>query len=877
MTRARALRVLLRLYPRAFRERFGAAIEQAYRDRPSAAALVDVALNAVLVRFSREGGDSMHWSSVAVDVRFAARTFARNPVFTALAVAALTLGIGANTAIFTIVNAVLIRPLPYGDPAGLVMVWSSNGLEHRDRDAVAPLDFLDYRKATAFADVQAAYGFLAGVPLTSASGTDQMLVTAVTPGMFALLGRSPILGRTFAAAEPQTSIVVSHGFWQRRLGGDPAVVGRVVTLENQPYTIVGVMPADFVFPYKTMLGPSGMARSYDVDGWLALTFVTAESRATGLATLTRGAHFLSIVGRLRPGATVAEADGQVRGIAAQLAAAYPASNRGVGATVVPLHEQAVGAMRPALALLLGGVGFVLLMACVNLANLLLARTSTRQREMAIRTALGASRARLVRQTLVEAMLLSLAGGLLALAAVRWSIGGLVALAPGDMPRLGDIHADATVLAFTFGLSVLTGLAIGLVPALAGTRPHVQANLKDGGRGLTAGRGQRRLRALLVGGEVALALVLTLGAGLLLRSFLAVLAVDPGFRPDHLLTLQIAIPAAYRTPEQQRTLYADLFTRLEALPGVVSVGGTTRLPLGSTNVSTKVDVEGRARPPGEWPEVEFRRAMRGYFAAMEIPLLRGRSFTDADGPSSPRVAIVNERMARRLFPGEDPIGRRIRFGSASAPWVTIVGVAGDVRHSGLEEEPAPELYIWYLQTPPVNPFLVLRASGDAGALSAAVRSTVQAVDRNIAVYDIRTMAQVRADSMAERRFVLLLVGAFGVLALTMAAVGVYGVMALAVSERTAEIGLRLALGATPATVLGSVLREGLALSGAGIAAGFVIAVLVARAMASQLYGIGPSDGVTLAAVPALLLAIALVACLVPAWRAMRLNPVDALRE
>ena len=891
MTLAAAYRGLLRAYPREFRERFGAEMERALRDRYRAArrrgplavaALaartpVDVLANAAALRLSQRESTAMNWQSMSMDVRYACRMFARNPIFTLLAVAALTLGIGANSAIFTIVNGVLLRPLPYETPDRLVMVWSTNAVEHRDHDAVAPLDFLDFRNASAFADLQTTYSFIVGASLQTAAGVDQIVATAVTPGMFEMLGRRPLIGRTLTDAEVQTAVVISHGFWQRRLGGDPNVIGRVLTISSQPRTVVGIMPPDFVFPYKTMLGPSGFTRSFDVDAWLPLQFVTTNSRATGVATLSRSARFMSVVGRLRPGVTVQQADAEVRGIASQLAATYPETNRVVSSVVVPLHEQAVGGMRPALSLLLGGVGFVLLMACVNLANLLLARSSARQREMAVRSALGAARGRLVRQTLVETLLLSCAGGVLALLAVRWSMSALLALAPGDMPRLGEVRADFPVLAFTFALSVITGLAIGLVPGLAASRPAVQTTLKDAGRGTTAGRGQRRLRAALVVAEVALAVVLTLGAGLLLRSFMSVLAIDPGFKPDHLLTLQILLPNAYQTPDRQRALYSDLFTRIEAIPGVTSAGGTTRLPLGSTNVSTTVDVEGHALPPGEWPEVEFRRAMRNYFTAMGIPILRGRGFTDQDGPNAPPVVVVNERAAHRLLPGADPIGRRVRFGSATSPWVTIVGVVGDIRHSALEADPSPEVYTWYLQNPPANPFLVVRSTTDAALLTPAVRDVVQAVDKNIAAYDIRPMAQVRSQSVAQRRFVLLLVGAFGVLALVMAAVGVYGVMALVVSERTAEIGIRVALGAAPGDVLRSVVAEGLVLAGTGIAAGLAGALAIVPLLSAQLYGIGAFDPPTLVTVPAVLLLVAFAACLVPARKAMLVDPVDALRS
>ena len=891
-----AYRVLLRVYPAAFRERFGSGMTQAFADRYRAAqalgtaALIrflfrtvsDVLVNATLVRFQQKDRTAMNWQSIGSDIRYAGRMFARNPIFTALAVAALALGIGANTAIFTIVNGVLLKPLPYGGEQDLVMVWSTNSVERRDRDTVAPLDFLDYKKAGAFADMQATYSFVVGAALRTAAGTEQIAATAVTPGMFEMLGRQPALGRTFTAQELQTAVIVSNGFWRTRLGGDPNVLGKVLTIQDHPRTIVGVMPADFVFPYKSMLGPSGFLRSADVEAWLPMAFVDNNNRATGDATLTRSARFLSVVGRLKPGATVAQANAELSGIAQQLAATYPESNRVVSANVVPLHEQAVGALRPALVLLLGGVGFVLLIACVNLANLLLARSSARGREMAIRSALGAGRRRLIVQTLVETVMLSCLGGAVAIAVVGWSMSALLTLAPGDMPRIGEVRPDATVLLFTFALSLVTGLAIGIVPALAASKPELQSTLKSSGRGTTTGRGQRRLRSSLVVAEVGLAVVLTLGAGLLLRSFLSVLAIDPGFRADNLLTLQIALPNSYQTADQRRALYATLFSRLDALPGVIASGGTTRLPLGSTNVTTKIGVEGRSLPPGEWPEVEFRRAVHDYFKAMGIPLLRGREFTATDGPTAPPVIVINQTMARQLFANEDPVGRRVQIGSPGSamsptPWSTIVGVIGDVRHSGLEAPPSPEMYMPGLQGPPSNPFIVVRTAADPATLAATVRAEVQAVDKTIAAYDIRPMSQVRSEAVSQRRFVLLLVAAFGALALLMAAVGVYGVMALIVSERTAEIGIRLALGAQPGAVLRTVVVQGVTLAAMGVVAGLAIATAFMPLVRTQLYGIRPLDPPTLLGVPAILIAIAALACFLPARRAMAIDPVDALRN
>ena len=886
----RVYRLLLRAYPREFRDRFEHGMRQVFRDRYRASAergplhaatclartLMDVATNAAAVRFHRKNRTPMNWRSLGSDARYALRIFFRNPVFTALAVMALALGIGANAAIFTIVNGVLLKPLPYADPSGLVMVWSTNTAEQRDRDVVAPLDFLDYRKAGAFADMHAAYSFIIGASLNTAAGARQIVTTAVTPGTFEMLGRSPALGRTFTPADVQSAVIVSHGFWRSHFGSDPGALGQVLTIAGRPRTVVGVMPLDFVFPYKTMLGPSGFSRSQDVEAWLPLEFVSTDSRVTGEAALTRSARFLSVVGRLKPNTTVVQANAELSGIARQLAASHPDSNRVVGASVVALHEQAVGSMRPALALLLGGVGFVLLMACVNLANLLLARSSVRQREMAVRSALGAARRRLIAQTLVETTLLACMGGLVAIVTVNASMNAILALAPADMPRLGEVRADVTVLAFTFLLSLATGVAIGIVPALAASRPELQTALRTSGRGATTARGQRRLRSGLVVAEVALAVVLTLGAGLLLRSFLSVLAVDPGFRPDRLLTLQIALPQKYQTPAHRLALYSDLFARLEAVPGVLSAGGTTRLPLGSTNVTTRIGVEGTDRPVGEWPEVEFRRAMHDYFETMGIPVLRGRSLNETDKAGAPPVVVINQTMARELFPNTEPVGKRIRMG-VTAPWSTVVGVIGDVRHSGLESPPAPEMYTSYLQGPPTNPFIVIRTSGDPSALAATVRGELRALDKGIAAYDVRPMAQVRSESVGQRRFVLLLVGAFGVLALVMAAVGVYGVMALIVSERTAEIGIRLALGAQPRAVLRLIVVQGVALAALGIAIGVIASLGLTPLLTTQLYGVRPLDPATLAAVPALLLAVAALACYLPARRAMTIDPVNALRS
>ncbi|HEX6974586.1 MAG TPA: ABC transporter permease [Vicinamibacterales bacterium] len=898
-------RCLVRAHPRAFRERFGAPMTQAFRDGYAHAVLAgrggkfalracaDALANLVILRaasvrdrvfwpdpLTASNGPSrrspMWWQSLLTDARYAWRMAVRNPVFTALAVAALALGIGANTAIFTIVNGVLLKPLPYAHPDELVMVWSSNAVEHRSQDTVAPLDFLDYQQASAFSSMHAGYSFLVPAPLTTNTGTEQVVISVVTPGTFEMLGRAPILGRPFTQADVKSAVVISHAFWISHFGGDPQVLGRVMNLAFQPRTIVGVMPPDFAFPYRTMLGPSGFTRAHAADMWLPLEFVAEDSRQTGVATLMRGVRFLIAVGRLKPGVTVDQANAEISGIAQRLAQEHPDTNRNVGASVVPVHEQAVGSVRSALLVLLGGVGVVLLMACVNLANMMLARSTARQKEMAIRAALGAGRGRLIRQALVESVLLSLAGGLVAVVVVRFAMHALIALAPAESPRIDEVRPDFAMMVFTFALALATGILVGLVPAFAAARPHVHSTMKEFSRGSTSGRSQRRARAALVVVEVALAVVLTIGAGLLLRSFTSLLAVNPGFTADGLLTLQITVPQKYASPGQRRTFYADLIGRLSSLPGVTDVGGTTRLPLGSTNVSTKLVIEGRNLPRADWPEAEFRRSVHSYFSAMRIPILRGRGFDATDGPDSPSVAVVNQTLAQQIFGSEDPIGKRVKFGSDEGNWTTIVGVIGDVRHSGLEAKPAPEVYVNYLQNPPFNPFLVLRTAGDPSALIPAVRAQIQSLDKDLAAYDIRPMSTVRAESVAQRRFVLLLVAAFGVLALVMAAVGVYGVMALVVSERTTEMGIRLALGARPSDVLSTIVRQGLVLAAAGIAIGVGAALLAAPLLASQLYAIRAADPITLLAVPALLLTVAAIACYVPARRAMRIDPAGALR-
>jgi putative ABC transport system permease protein len=897
---------LLLAFPPAFRARYAQPMRQIFRDRYGAArqagtgtrflarTTADVLANATLERATavrqwflfpnfheqlarrEQERRPMVWQALTMDLRYALRMFVRTPMFTGLTVLALALGIGANSAIFSVVNGVLLKPLPYATPDRLVMVWNDNTREGVPQYPMSPANFLDVKAATKTLDrMEMMYSFLVNPTLRTNAGTEQFSASGITPGMFELLGRSAALGRTLQAADKAGVVVLSDGYWRRRFGADPNIVGRELTVGEQPATVIGVMPPDFHFPLKSMLGPSGFSPSVEPDAWIPLDVTAPQFVQNGVPV--RRVHYLSVLGRLAPGVTVEQARQEIVAIAARLEQQYPDVNRGLRANVVALHDQAVGRVRPALVLLLAGVGFVLLMACVNVANLLLARSVARQKEIAVRTALGAGRARLLGQMLAESMLLSLAGGVLGLGFVVIGVRMLVAIAPPEVPRLNEVEPDATILLFTGLVSIAAGVLVGTAPAIAAGRANVQGALKDTSRGVAGGVLRQRLRAALVVGEIALAVVLTVGAGLLLRSFTTLLAVDPGFRPENLLTLQVQLPNRISTPDARRAFYATLFERLDSLPGVVATGGTTRLPLGSTNVSTRVMVEGREVSAGEMPEVELRRAVHDFFRAMGTPLLRGRLFTNEDGPNTLPVVVVNQTMARRLWPNEDAVGKRFRVGSnPQTPWSTVVGVVGDLRHAGLDVEPASEFYIWYLQGPPVSPFLVVRTTDDPATLAESVRAELKAIEKDLAVYDMRTMTEVRAASVAERRFILLLAVAFGVLALTLAAVGVYGVMALVVSERTQEMGIRLALGAEPIRVLRLVVGQGLGLAGLGITLGFVVSLILTPLMASQLYGIGATDAITLAAVPALLMVVAFLACVVPARRAMRVDPVTALR-
>lgn len=814
------------------------------------------------------------------DVRFALRLARRTPLLTATTILALTIGIGASSTIFAVVNGILLKPLPYAEADRLVMVWNRAPRDGGRENTVSPADFRDFvRRTRTLERLEGYFSFISTEKVVLGDRTEVAYAQVVTPGMFGVLGRSAARGRTFSADRPTPEIVLSDGYWKRRFGGDPAVIGRALRIGGQSATIVGVMPADLVFPYPGMLGPSGFTRVTSVDMWATLEFsgpMAAAQRVTGPdGEPVRGVRFLGAVGRLRPGVSIDQARADLAGIAREIEREHPDTNTGWTTLITSARDQTVGRIRPALLLLFGGVGLVLLMATVNVANLMLSRSLERRSEYATRVALGAGRPRMLRQSIVESLLLAVSGGALGLMFALVGIRLLTNLAPADLPRLSDIAPDWRVVLVTMVSACAVGILIGLLPAVGAARTDPQHVLREQGRGAIGSRMQRRYRAALMIGQVALACVLTIGAALLLRSFASVMNVDPGFNPDHLLTWQMNVPERLTTADERRAFYIDFFDRLERLPGVVSVGGTTRLPLGSTSVTTTIDVQGRELPAAARPEVEFRRAMHRYFETMQIPLKSGRGFDASDGPAAPPVVVINETMARRVFPNQDSVGQHVRQG-ASGPWMEVVGVIGDIRHTGLEQEPAPEMYISYLQNPPVAPFVVIRTSGEPAALMDIVRAEAQRIDSDLPLFDMRTMDDVRSSAVAQRRFIVLLVGFFGVIALVLAAVGIDGVVAVAVSERMPEMSLRLALGAEPGQLWRMVVAQSARATSAGLLVGLVLTWFAMPLIRGQLYGVRATDPVTFGGVIGLFLVVAILAALVPARRAAHAQPVQALR-
>ncbi|HEX8137723.1 MAG TPA: ABC transporter permease [Pyrinomonadaceae bacterium] len=810
------------------------------------------------------------------DVQYGFRMLLKRPGFTAVAVAALALGIGANTAIFSVVNAVLLRPLPYAEPERLVMVWGSAPQLGFDVLPPTAAESVEWRERNQVFESLAALQSRTW-NMTGAAGPEQIQGARVSASLFPALGVKPLLGRTFLPEEDREGgakvVVMGYGLWQRSFGADPGVVGRTVTLNNQGYTVVGVMPQGFRFPGgENML--SGLQFSPKTELWEPAG-LTAEELAA------RGTHNMAVVARLKRGVSVGQAQAEMTAIALQLGEQYPKYNKGLGVKVVSLHEQVTGDVRPALLLLLGTVGFVLLIACANVANLLLARAATRRKEMAIRTALGASRARVVRQLLTESVLLALAGGACGLLLALWGIDALGALIPDAIARGVEIGPEARVLSFTLLISLLTGLVFGLAPALQASRTDINESLKEGSRGATSGARHNRFRSLLVVSEIALASVLLIGAGLLIRSFLRLQQVDPGFDPRGVVAMELVLPSIapsrYTEPEQQAAFFRRALERVGALAGVEAAAVVSTLPLSGAFESTSFKVEGRPAPSSEResPQANYTLVSADYFRVMSIPLMKGRAFTERDTKEGPAVLLVNERLARRVWPGEEVVGKRLTVGFEKTPR-EIVGVVGDSKQTSLDAQTPLAVYLPYQQFTYAGMTLVVRSKSDAATVADAVRREVQAIDPGLPVSNVRSMEQVLAVSVAERRFSMTLVVLFASVALLLAMVGIYGVMAYAVSERTHEIGIRVALGAQGRDILRLILGQGMTLTLSGIALGLGGAFLLTRLMSGLIYGVSARDPLTFAGVSLALALVAFAACYIPARRATKVDPMEALR-
>jgi predicted permease len=808
------------------------------------------------------------------DVRYGWRMLARQPAFTAVAVLTLALGIGANTAIFSVVNGVLLRPLPFRDPSRLVILQvAARKIQPQPIPVSAP-DIDDFRRLTrSFEDLS---GFSnRRMNLTHGGAVEQLMAARTGAGVFPLLGIRPLYGRTFMPEEDrpgQTLVVLGYGLWQQRFGGDPGIVGRTITLDRQPYLVIGIMPQDFQFPVR------GTAYFEPAQLWVPLALTPFDLNH-------RGDNFnFGVIARLKPAVSLAQAREDANLATQLIRESYPPETLNeikLEAVVTPLGEMVVSGVRTLL-LLLGAVVFLLLIACANVSNLLLSRAAQRQKEIAIRVSLGATRRRLILQLLVESVLLSLSGAVLGLLLARWGTSLLVAAAPITIPQTQAIHMDSRVLAFTFFLSILVGLLFGLAPAFAATRADLHESLKEGGRGGNIGRRHSLVRSTLVVAQMGLALVLISGAGLLIRSFVRLLDTDPGFRAHHVLTAATPLPRVdYPRPDQVLGFYRALSQKLSSLPGVEAVGFSTDLPLegGWKRVFT---VEERPVSGGTLPMDFHSAVMANYLQALNIPLKRGRYFTEQDDENALGVVIISESMARRFWPSEDPIGKRLKWGVAQSnnPWLTIVGVVGDVKQGAIDAETMPHSYQPLPQLGEAISFfgaqMVVRAGMDSASITSAVRGALQGIDPNVPLVNIRTMDDVVAQSNAPRRFTMFLLAIFAGAALFLAAIGIYGVLAYAVAQQTHEIGVRMALGAQPRDVVRLVVGQGMRLAAIGAGLGVAAALFLSRLMVGMLYEVKPSDPVTFASVLVVLLIVALLACYIPARRATRVDPLAALR-
>jgi putative ABC transport system permease protein len=801
----------------------------------------------------------------------------KSPGFTVVAVLTLALGIGANTAIFSVINAVLLRPLPYPEPERLIAVWERDTRQPDDRGAISYPNFFDWRAQSQTLERIAVYRDTS-FTLTGLETALHVRGAVVSPDLFPILGVKPHLGRWFTAEEEKPggpgaprAAIISHAMWHTRLGGDANILGRALTLDGRLFNVVGVMPAGFQFPIA----------ADPADIWIT-TAADAQKDDDGPSmTEQRGAHFLQGMARLRPHVSPQQAQAEMDAIAARLEKQFPDTNSNAGVRLAPFQDDLVADYRLALWVLLGAVGCVLLIACANVANLLLARAVGRHREIAVRAALGANRWCLIRQLLTESTTLAVVGGALGLLFAWWGTEALVGLIPEDVPRLSEIALDRWVLGFTLLVSLVTGVTFGLAPAWHASKTDLTTAIKEGGRGAATGRRPGRLRGALVTVEIALSLVLLIGAGLLLRSFHSLQQVRLGFDPNQVLTASVNLPGrAYATPQSVSGFYDRLRQRAQRLPGVTAVSVIMPLPLSGNALAVAFEIEGRSVPPGNNPVSHFRTISPDYFKTMKIPVVQGRDFTAQDGWNDRPVAIVNERLVKEFFPDQNPLGRRIKPGITvgnEPPWREIIGVVKDVRHRPALSSPLePELYVPHAQVPLSGMTLVVRAESQPSRLVNALQAEVSALDSTIPLYRVKTLGQYISTAVAHPKFYALVLGLFAGLALVLAIVGLYSVMAYSVAQQTTDIGIRIALGARPRDVLGLVLRQGLRLTLLGLGAGIAAAVASTRVLSSMLFGVTATDMGTYASISLLLAGVALVACFVPARRAARVDPLVALR-
>jgi predicted permease len=803
------------------------------------------------------------------DIRHGCRLLARTPGFTAVVILALALGIGANTAVFSVMNAVLLKPLQYKDPDRLVSVagrFTGIGIPD-DRNQISPPELMDLRNfSTAFSDIAALQQASFNIRLTDTP--ERIAGAVVTANFFRTLGVDAQIGRTFTDDEDRQGsdgvALIGYGLWQRRFSSDRNVIGRSVELSGRGYQIVGVLPPDFQFPALAEI-------------WTPLVIPDAQ-----LTPNFRGSHGLQVYARIKPEIGLAQASADMERVSTQIienAKQYPYKNFNFAVLVRPLIEDYVGDVRPALVMLMAAVGLVLLIACCNVANLLMVRASARDREIGIRAALGASRKRLIRQLLTESLVLSLTGAIFGVVLARFGVSAIASMGAKAFPRLATATLDTATLAFTIAVALITGLVFGVVPAFQVSQARTHESLKEGARGSSTGSGHQRLRKLLVVGEIALSLSLLAGAGLLIRSFMKLQQVDPGFKADGVLTLRVLLPAArYNKPEQIRAFFQNLLERVRNVPGVQSAGAASGLPLSGNGGSGTVSPDSPLVKPGQFPEADQRFVTPGYFETVGTRLIAGRYFDEHDNGTSAPVAIVDETMAKTYWPAEDPVGKRIRFGGpqSTSPWMTIVGVVRHVRLNSLERSSRVELYVPHAQVPLTGMSLAIRTAGDPNAISIAVQRATMSIDPEQPIYAVRPFSELLADSMLRRRIVMVLLAVFAGVALILAALGIYGVISYWVGQRSQEIGIRLALGATRGHVLKMVIGQSFSVVLIGVGAGIVAAAAISRGMTSMLFNVNANDPATFVIVCAALFGVGLVASLIPAVRATLVDPVQTLR-